>query len=81
MARSGDVIFLGEFDSGLIMRPDVSPDAMSRHVPVSFETAKPAEWVNGAVSSCPPVNLYALDFEGFPDRSAGDDSSADLARP
>jgi hypothetical protein len=67
--NSGDVVFVGEFDRGVQLHPDVSEAAMQRHVPASLlARARAAQWENGASWACPATNLYALEFDGFPFR-------------
>lgn len=69
VANGGDVIFVGEFDSGAILNANTSAEAFARHVPGALaQSARPAQWINGATWTCPPNNLYALEFEDAPFR-------------
>lgn len=69
VANEGNVIFLGEFNTGGSLQPDMSTEAMARHVPKSLHAdVQNAQWVNGATWPCPPFNFYAIEFDGAPFR-------------
>lgn len=69
VANPGDIIFVGEFDSGAVLNANTSSEALARHVPEALRsTARTAQWTNGATWPCPPYNLYALEFPETPFR-------------